>query len=97
MQKNPPCTDLCSSGNMILTIESEASTIVATTDLFRKMVLHITVLCSRRLCHLHISHVALMSSAFIYTVLMLQALRKMACQGQSQRLQASAGALGTVR
>ena len=55
---------------------------------------------SKRLYCLNISHLGIddiISSALIDTVLMLLALSKMACQGQSQRPQASAVAPGTVR
>ena len=73
----------------MLTSESEARTVKEEGLTYHNY--------SKRLYCLNISHLGIMSSALIDTVLMLLALSKMACQGQSQRPQASAVAPGTVR
>ena len=89
MQESSSCIGLCISSSIMLTSESEARTVKEEGLTYRNH--------SKRLYCLNISHLGIMSSALIDTGLMLLALSKVACQGQSQRPQASAVAPGTVR
>ena len=89
MQESSSCIGLCISSSMMLTSESEARTVKEEGLTYHNH--------SKRLYCLNISHLGIISSALIDTVLNLLALSKMACQGQSQRPQASAVAPGTVR